>query len=129
MKKFKAQVRYSSSEASVYDEEGNLIKAHKPRRKIIETKMWVSQPNKTIKNSQLGRQRPDTLLIFRYDEDGNLVDCAAPNASVLSQMAKKIADTNDDEIIIGKDGEIINKSEIQRQKTQSRLSRKNTERK
>ena len=44
-------------------------------------------------------------------------------------MAKKIADTNDDEIIIGKDGEIINKSEIHRQKTQSRLSRKNTERK
>ena len=44
-------------------------------------------------------------------------------------MAKKIADTNDDEIIIGKDGEIINQSEIQRQKTQSRLSRKNTERK
>ena len=39
MKKFKAQVRYSSSEASVYDEEGNLIKAHKHRRKIIETKM------------------------------------------------------------------------------------------
>ena len=77
----------------------------------------------------MGRQRPDTLLISRYDEDGNLVECAAPNASVLSQMAKKIADTNDDEIIIGKDGEIINKSEIQRQKTQSRLSRKNTERK
>lgn len=65
---------------------------------------------------------------LRYDEDGNLVECAAPNASVLSQMAKKIADTNDDEIIIGKDGEIINKSEIQRQKNQSRLSRKNTER-
>ena len=65
---------------------------------------------------------------LRYDEDGNLVECEAPNASVLSQMAKKIADTNDDEIIIGKDGEIINKSEIQRQKNQSRLSRKNTER-
>ena len=64
----------------------------------------------------------------RYDSDGNLVNVEAPNASVLSQMAKKIADTNDDEIIIGKDGEIINKSEIQRQKTQSRLSRKNTER-
>ena len=40
-KKFKAQVTYESSEASVYDEDGNLIKAHKPRRKVIKQQMLV----------------------------------------------------------------------------------------
>ena len=96
------------------------------------SKQFAYKIQYTKKDFENKANRASMFKIFtkhlRYDEDGNLVECEAPNASVLSQMAKKIADTNDDEIIIGKDGEIINKSEIQRQKTQSRLSRKNTER-
>ena len=106
---------------------GTLSKLINPEEKLLRQKCEFL--NQIKHQSWADEVQIRHLLIFRYDEDGNLVECAAPNASVLSQMAKKIADTNDDEIIIGKDGEIINKSEIQRQKTQSRLSRKNTERK
>ena len=53
--------------------------------------------------------------ILRYDDDGNLVILDEPNMSVLQQMAKKMAedggDNEDEEIVIGADGEIIKKSE------------------
>ena len=77
----------------------------------------------------------------RYDDDGNLVILDEPNLSVLQQMASKMAaeaGEGDEEIVIGKDGEIIKKSEAifdkhgnvigkkpDRQRNGSTLSRKN----
>ena len=55
------------------------------------------------------------LLDFRYDDDGNLVTLDEPNMSVLQQMAKKMAEESGEfggeEVVIGKDGEIIKKSD------------------
>jgi len=65
-----------------------------------------------------------------YDDDGNLVTLDKPNASVLGQMARKIQDSNTDDIIIGENGEIINRSEeLRKQRSLSQISRKNSQRK
>ena len=62
-----------------------------------------------------------------YDDDGNLVTLDKPNASVLGQMAQKIKDSTKDDIIIGANGEIINRTEM-KQRSLSQLSRKNSQR-
>ena len=53
--------------------------------------------------------------LLRYDDDGNLVILDEPSMSVLQQMAQKMAkeagENDGEEVVIGKDGEIIKKSE------------------